>query len=120
MNDREQNPGDGPAVTRFAVLAGRVMWFFFGPLVLVLAAVGILTSGSGWTTALDAVYLTVVALMVWGRWVEQRSGQAMTATGEPATWKDFRRYVEVLVPLAAAVWIAANLLGNHVLNMDVG
>jgi|GEM_PF-7108197 len=53
--------------------------------------------------------------MILGRWVEFRSGTATTATGEPATVEHARRYTRVVVPTAACVWIAANVLGNHVL-----
>ncbi len=93
----------------------RLMWMLFGPLLLCLITYGIVTSGSGWLTTRDAAFVVVVALMVGGRRREHRSGAALTATGEPATEKHLTRYVRILLPLAACVWVVANVLGNHVL-----
>ena len=107
--------GDPPVVSKMTPLAARMLWFFFGPMVLMITLWGILYQGSGWITVLDGVYVVAMLLMIGARWVEQRSGQATTAMGERATWADFRRYATLLVPLAAAAWITANAVGNHVL-----
>ncbi len=108
----EVRPGE---VRSGVVLLSRLMWMFFGPMLLCLTTYGIVASGSGWVTMRDAAFVIVAALMVGGRWWEHRSGAAMTATGEPATVEHFRRYVRVLLPLAAGIWAVANVLGNHVL-----
>ncbi len=97
------------------VVLGRLMWMLFGPMLLCLITYGIVTSGSGWLTTRDAAFGVVIALMAGGRWWEHRSGAAMTATGEPATEEHLTRYVQILLPLAAGVWVLANVLGNHVL-----
>jgi hypothetical protein len=83
---------------------------------LVLTTMSIVNSGSGWFTKLDALFACLVVLTVASRWVEQRSGSATTAKGEPATMQDFRRYVRSVLLIATLVWVAANLLGNHVLH----
>jgi len=108
-----------PVVTRMTPLAARMLWFFFGPMVLMLTLWGILYQGSGWITVLDAIYLLAVVAMIGARWVEQHSGQAMTGTGEPSTWRDFRRYAYALLPLTAGAWFAANLVGNHLIGGGV-
>lgn len=113
------HPASPPPVTRFTPLVARMLWFFFGPMVLVLTLWGILSAGSGWITALDALYLAVVLAMIGARWVEQQSGQATTGMGNPSTWRDFRRYAFGLLPLAAGAWVAANLVGNHLLDVFV-
>jgi len=95
------------------VLLGRLMWMILGPILMCFITFAIVTR-EGWFTAWDAAFGVVVALMIGGRWVEQRSGSAMTATGEPATEKHFARYVRVLLPLAAGVWVAANVIVNHI------
>ena len=112
-------PEDPPVVTEMTPLAARMLWFFFGPMVLMLTLWGILSQRSGWITVLDAIYLVAVLAMIGARWIEQRSGQAMTGTGQPSTWRDFRRYAAFLVPLTAGAWFAANLVGNHLLDGTV-
>jgi ABC-type polysaccharide/polyol phosphate export permease len=112
-------PLDNRAITRLSVAAARVVWFFLGPFSLMLILYGIVTMGSGWATGLDAAFFVIVGLMVYCRWIEQRSGQAITVEGKPATWDDFRRYVKVLLPLAVAAWVVANALGNHILTTTV-
>lgn len=97
------------------VLIARLIWILVGPVVLMFMAYAIVTAGSGWTTAWDVAYVVVVGLMIGGRWIEQRSGAATTATGDRATMHHFRRYVVVLAAVAAVIWIAANVFGNHVL-----
>ncbi len=108
----QARPGE---VRSGVVLLGRLMWMFFGPMLLCLTTYGIVTSGSGWVTTRDAAYVIVLALMVSGRWWEHRSGSAMTATGEPATEQHLTGYVRILLPSAVGVWVAANVVGNHVL-----
>ena len=113
-NSREMN-SDG-AISNLAVLFARIFCFLLGPMFLVLTAMGIVNSGSGWFTNLDALFACLVVLTVVSRWVEQRSGSATTAKGEPATMRDFRRYLRSVLLIATLVWVAANLLGNHVLH----
>ena len=102
-------------LTSITALLGRLMWFFIGPAALIFITYGIVKGGTGWLTALDAAFFVVVALMIGGRWREQRSGSAITADGRPATWQHFRRYVLAVLPAAVAIWVAANVLGNHLL-----
>jgi hypothetical protein len=66
-------------------------------------------------TGLDTAFGMVVGLLLLSRWVEFRSGAATTPTGEPATPEQSRRSVTLPPPLAVAVWIVANVVGNHVL-----
>ena len=101
-------------VSSGVALLGRLMWMILGPMLMFLITYAIVT-GAGWFTPRDAAFGVVLALMVGGRWVEQRSGSAMTSTGEPATAGHFKRYVRALLPLAAGVWVVANVLGNHIL-----
>lgn len=104
-----------PEITSVGVLGARLMWVIVGPLVLLAITYGIVIRGSGWMTALDAAFGLVVILMLLGRWVEQRSGQATNLSGEPARPEQFRRYVLILPMFAVAVWVIANALGNHIL-----
>jgi divalent metal cation (Fe/Co/Zn/Cd) transporter len=108
--------GDSAPISSLVVLGARRTWIMFGPLALLGIIWGIVSQGTGWFTRLDAAFAVVVGLMVLGRWVEQRSGSATTLTGEPATLEQCKRYATILLPSAAVVWVAANLIGNHLLN----
>jgi hypothetical protein len=113
-NSHEVN-GDR-AISSLGVLFATVFGSLLGPMFLVLTAMGIVNSGSGWFTKLDAIFAGLLTLMVACRWVEQRSGSATTAKGERATMQDFRRHVRSVLLIATLIWVAANLLGNHVLH----
>jgi len=100
-------------VTSLFVLVTHLSWFIIGPLLLVLFLWGIVQAGSGWITSLDCAFFAVVVLMIVGRWLDQRSGQGTTSTGELSTWNDFRRYVAIVPVVAIVAWIVANVTGNH-------
>jgi divalent metal cation (Fe/Co/Zn/Cd) transporter len=109
-------PGHEPGeITSLTVLGARLMWVAVGPFALLFLAATIISRGTGWLTLLDALFGAVVALMILGRWVEQRSGAATTVTGQRATMRHCEHYVAILTLVAGAAWVAANVLGNHVL-----
>ena len=97
-----------PPISSGIVLLGRLAWMTFGPLLLCLMIGVILTQRSGWFTIWDVGFGAIVLLMLTGRWIEQRSGAATTATGEPATVQHFKRYVRALCPIAGGVWIVVH------------
>jgi divalent metal cation (Fe/Co/Zn/Cd) transporter len=101
-------------ISSLGVLGARLTWVLFGPLALLGITWGIVSQGTGWFTGLDVAFGVVVGLMLLGRWVEHRSGTATTLTGEPATPEQFKRYLTLLPPLGAAVWIVASVVGNYV------
>lgn len=103
-----------------AALLTRVTWVLAGPMALFVTLCIIGDPGSGWLAVPDAVYFAIVGLIVWCRWVEQRSGRGATIYGEPTTWDDFNRYLKALLPLALGAWVVANLLGNHILQDGSG
>ncbi len=94
----------------------RLMWIFIGPLSLAIIAYRTVKQGDGWLTPRDVAWVIILALMIGARWLEVRSGAGETAAGEPATMAHFKRYATVLVPVTAVLWIAAKIVGNHVLN----
>jgi len=115
-NDDKRDPNESGSVTSITVLGTHLFWFAIGPLIMLFILWEISTVGSGWTTVLDAVFFSVVVLMVCCRWLDQRSGQGTTGAGERSTWRDFRRYALTLPMLAVPAWIVANLVGNHILD----
>ena len=100
-------------ITSFSVLFARLTWLLFGPLALAMLTYAIVTVGGGWLMAADVAYFVVLGAMLAGRWVEYRSGQGETAGGEPMTDDDLRRYLVGATVLGLAVWVAANVVGNH-------
>jgi hypothetical protein len=115
MKTPEPTPPKPGEISSLVVLGARLTWIAVGPLALAGITYGIVSTGTGWLTGLDAAFGVVVVLMLVGRWVEQRSGTATTLTGEPATGQWFRRYALLLPALAVATWIVANAVGLYVL-----
>ncbi len=109
-------PAPTPQLNSIGLLFARLAWMLLGPLLLLVLLYWTVSTGRGWLTTWDGVYWVVVVGMVACRWIEIKSGSALTATGEPATPAHFRRYAEVLLVAAAVAWIAANLIGNHLLH----
>lgn len=105
------DPTDTP--TPFTAFFGRLFWMLLGPLFLALAAYAIVKGGGGWLTIPDIMFLAVAAGMGLGRLAEFRTGTAQTATGEPATPADLRKYLLGLAATAAGIFVLANLAGNH-------
>lgn len=110
-----ENTPQVPTITSPLVLLARVSWIMFGPVALVVTTAGIVMRGGGWLTTLDLLFALIVGWMVLGRWIEYRGGAAMTAGGNLATAHQINRYLVGLPVAAAALWVVANALGNHVL-----
>jgi hypothetical protein len=92
---------------------GRVIWVAFGPMLLAVTTMHIVLEGTGWHTPADYVYFAILAMMILGRWLEVLGGVPQTSTGEPATQKDFYRYVVFVLATGLAIWIVANAFGNR-------
>lgn len=103
-------------VSDLRVMAARIFWFILGPAILILLTLKIVETGSGWATIHDGLFFLVLALMVFGRWYELRSGQGQDASGNPATLEAFRPFLSRMLPMGLALWCVANILGNHVLS----
>ncbi|MCB9855911.1 MAG: hypothetical protein H6818_09520 [Phycisphaerales bacterium] len=111
-NDNEKEVGE---ISSLTVLLGRLTWMVIGPAALVYVIYSIVSSGDGWFTPWDFAFVIIAALMIGGRWIEQRSGGAMTVMGHRSTSEHFARYVRILLPAAIGAWIVANVVGNHLL-----
>jgi len=102
--------------TSALVLFGRTFWIMFGPLMLVASGLMILFNvGSGWRTGADIVYLASLAGMILGRWLEFQGGNPRTSTGEPASARDFRRFMLWIGIGGVGAWVFINLVSNHLL-----
>jgi hypothetical protein len=96
-----------------SAIFGRLIWMLVGPMALVLMTFAIVSEGGGWLTGFDISFFLILGAMFLGRWLEFRGGRPQKATGEPATQRDFRRYVLTAAIAAPVVWVLANLVGNH-------
>lgn len=86
------------------MLLGRLIWALFGPVILV--SLWIPMAGQPiWLGTWEMAYFLNTALMVWGRYVEQKSGQGTTVHNEPSTWEHYRAYVGKLVLLTIGAWL---------------
>jgi hypothetical protein len=98
------------------ILIGRLFWMMAGPFCLLLCAVLILNRpGSGWLTGVDVLYWLAVAGMILGRFSEYWGGDPRNAMGEPATTAELRRYVALVAIVGPTLWVAANIVSNHLL-----
>jgi hypothetical protein len=92
---------------------GRFFWIIAGPMFLMVLALNIAQRNTGWFTVLDLSYFIILGGMLLGRWLEFRSGGAMTGIGEPATLADLRRYFVTTTLVGLGLWVLVNLIGNH-------
>ena len=89
----------------------RLFWFFLGNAALVLVAVQLLLQPRGWFSGLDAVYWSVVVLILAARYADIRYYKGTTAEGKPFTLEDWRRYAFILVLSASVAWLTVHFLG---------
>ena len=92
---------------------GRLVWMALGPMFLAVISIHIFLNGTGWHTPADYVFFAILATMILGRWLEVLGGVPLTSVGEPATKKDFYRYVAFVLGAGLAIWILANTFGNR-------
>lgn len=121
VNKRNQVPQEQPAqpdaeITSLGLLLARLCWAIVGPMVLFVVLVNGLIRGGGWFTGQDAAYGIIVVLMLVCRWLEQVSGRAKTAFGEPSSTQDFRSYCIALFLGSTAAWVMVKLIANYVLH----
>ncbi len=86
----------------------RLVWFVIGNVVMVGVAVGIAGKKGVLLSALDAWFWGVVVVMVIARYVDISRLEGMTASGQPATIRTWRRYVLFLGLVALTFWGGAH------------
>ncbi|MCI0381313.1 MAG: hypothetical protein L0215_27320 [Gemmataceae bacterium] len=99
-------------ITLFTILC-RLTWMLFGPFALMFAAFSIVRLGESWLTAADIAFFVILGVMLLGRYLEFQSGQAQTASGEPATRAHLVRYLTVMPVVAIGAWVLLNLVAVH-------
>jgi hypothetical protein len=99
-------------VTSFVAVGAHLFWIFAGPAVLALLLIAIALRRTAEFSAVDIAYFLVAGAVLACRWIDQRTGQATTGTGELATWADFRRYAVRLPPASLGIWILVKLVAG--------
>ena len=87
----------------------RLLWMAVGNLILVLAAIGIVQSRTGFKlTMLDAVFgLTALGLPA-VRYVDIRFLNGKTSDSQPATMADWSRYTATILGASLVLWLGAH------------
>jgi len=93
----------------FDLITQRLYWFFIGPMFLVLMLLGVLNDENGRQLGFSIAYLVGLAGLPLSRWLEIRTGNAVTADGQPATWQHFWKYTIVSLSIGIVALIAANV-----------
>lgn len=89
----------------------RLFWLLLGNAALVLVVLQLLLHPGGWFSGLDAVYWSVVVLIVAARYADICYYKGTTAEGKPSTLEDWRRYTFIIVLSASAAWLTVHFLG---------
>jgi hypothetical protein len=103
----------------FLGAVARLYWMLLGNAVLSLIAFRIAQRGPERTWITDVAFWTVVASLVLVRYLDIARLGGTTASGEPASFRDWRQYSWRLLLIALAVWIVAHALGGLTTAMPV-
>ncbi|MFH1262778.1 MAG: hypothetical protein V1495_04970 [Pseudomonadota bacterium] len=97
-------------MTLFTVLA-RITWVFLGPgMMLIVLVKNLSHSKSGVDSIWTFIYFGLLAAVILGRLIEQRSGAATTAKGEPSTWRHYWRFAIIFTIVSVACWGGVQLV----------
>jgi hypothetical protein len=88
----------------------RLYWMLGGNAALSLLAIGIAQQGPQPTWVTDAVFWTVAASLVLVRYLDIALLGGATASGGPASLRDWHRYSWRLLLVALGVWIIAHAI----------
>ena len=105
--DREEDRSDQAGAAGCLV---RLGWMVAGNAALYLSAVFI-AKQRGIPSFADGAFWLVVLACIGLRYLDIRFLKGQTASGEPATLADWRRYVLLLVALAFVLWVGAHAVG---------
>ncbi|MCJ7777391.1 MAG: hypothetical protein MUP16_03665 [Sedimentisphaerales bacterium] len=90
-----------------AILA-RPFWMFLGNFALLICAANILMGESSSTRTSDIIFWGAVAAMIIVRFLDIKFLNGLTATGEPATLAQWRKYAIMLIICSGIIWAAAH------------
>jgi len=88
----------------------RLTWMAYGNIAVALLAVLIVQARD--FSALDVAFWGVVGTMVSVRYVDVTRFGGLTAEGEPASIRHWRRYASGLVGVSLLLWMVVHALGR--------
>jgi hypothetical protein len=92
----------------FVGALARLFWMLVGNAGLFLVALAIAEKGSGGTWTADVAFWAVVASLVLVRHLDIARLGGATASGSPASLRDWYRYTGWLLLVASVVWLIAH------------
>jgi hypothetical protein len=86
----------------------RLAWMAFGNLALAICLVFIAQHTGRLFSASDAVFWAIIPVLIYLRYLDVTRMKGQTAAGEPASLRDWKRYVALLLIICLVTWIAAH------------
>jgi len=111
MHERHEQAIDRQSTPQ-GILA-RLWWMLIGNVLLAFSLIFIFRQEGGFLHPADGVFWITVATLALVRYLDIRYLNGQTPTGQPATRRDWNRYVVLLLAVAAVLWVivhAANYL----------
>jgi hypothetical protein len=100
----------------FAVFFARLSWMIFGPIAIFLTLSAIWRSSDAGIAGADFAYFGILGIMIACRFYEFRTGDALTASGDPMTGAVMTRYAVVLAVLGLVAYAGAKAFANEFLS----
>jgi hypothetical protein len=96
--------------TSLVVVFDRLLWIAIGPAAMLITASFIVKHGAVWFSLPDLLFIAIIALIIFGRLFELRSGVAFTMDGQPATKENFKGYCIRLISTSACIWATLKVI----------
>ncbi len=94
---------EGQRTSSLGCLA-RLYWLLLGNVALGVSAIGVFQSRGAWLSARDILYWALVLSLLCVRYADVRYLGGATATGQPASVRDWRRYAVLVLAASAGLW----------------
>jgi hypothetical protein len=82
----------------------RLSWMLFGNVGILISAVFIAKHKGSFLSYADLAYWLVIAFLIGMRYIDITRMHGLTATGEPATINNWRKYVLYMVIFSCVLW----------------
>jgi hypothetical protein len=93
----------------------RLYWMLGGNGALTLIAIGIAQRRPDHEWIADAAFWTVMASLILVRYIDIALLGGTTATGDPATFREWRRYTTWLLLLGLVLWVVAHAVRDRLM-----